>query len=252
MKKTVIISVFALCAIAGSFFLYVQDNHKSHLAHTVMISGRPYQPLDGLRIYFGHIGYGGHISVKTFVHHRFPMPVLVNLSRIRFDAPGTPEFEMEPELQYFHPKGGGQYGVKTLYDASLHPYKEVLPKSKMIFTFGNKFALTAELKENYVENLKAQFVKNPEWILEVARYNNVTVVVTHIRPEMCPHAEVHDVSLLPWPRKPKASEVVDFEQMNICYEHPDGWFYFIASQFFASYEDVQNYERFLNGLDQAQ
>lgn len=247
MKKTVVIFVLLLCTAATSIFLYKKSEQKSQPAHTVTLHGRPYQPLDTLRKYFGHIGWGGKMSVRDFVQQKFGEQVLSNLHRIRFDAPDTPEFEIEPELQYFHPKGGGKYGIKSFY-TSFHPHivaKEVLPESKMYFTFGNKRKLSEELKQNYIEILKANLVHNPENVMKITSDYHVTAIVTHIQPDMCPEAEIHDVSLLPWPQKPNSVEAVTFDQMEMCYKHPDGWFYFITTQFNANHKDVQNYNNLI-------
>jgi hypothetical protein len=255
MKKISAIFVLLLCVVgvgmflhSNGLFLHEKGTQKSHVAHTVIVHDRPYQSLDNLRKYFGIIGWGGITPVKTFLEQKFGDQILNNLHRIRFDAPGTPEIEIEPDLQYFHPKGGGRYGIKYFYTA-LYSHavdKEVLPKSKFHYTFGNKIKWTEEWKKSFLRVLERYKITNVNAIA-FAFDTQVTVVVTYVQPKMCPNAEEHDVSLLPWPRRPQDNQVVEFEAIGKCYKHPEGWYYFITGAFFATDPNyIKSYEKYLN------
>ena len=242
MKKTAIILVFVLCAIAGSFFLYKKDDQKSHAAHTVTLHARPYQPLDGIRKYFGIIEWAGTVPIGTFVRYRFGDDVLGNLERIRFDTPGSSEYEDDPTVQYYHPKGGGAYGARVLPVETLS--KEVHSEAKIYYTFGNRSKTSLDDIRQKWQKRGIENEQSMEYILN----STVTAVVTHIREEMCPNAEIHPVSNLPWPMRPKEGEVIRFSSMGICYQHPDGWFYFIFPAYSPSFRDGIQYEKSLKSF----
>tara|TARA_R110002124_G_scaffold123944_1_gene282871 strand:- start:450 stop:1199 length:750 start_codon:yes stop_codon:yes gene_type:complete len=245
MKKTAVILVLVCLAIAGGLFLYKKDDPKSHLAHTVMIYERPYQPLDGIRSYFSEIGWAGTVPIGTFIRHRFGDDVISNLDRIRFDLPDTEGYEVNPTVQYYHPKGGGAYGAKLF--APNTPSKEVLPESTIYYTFGNAYAISEEKFQQIAQKWQRRGVKN-EQTVKVALSTLVTAVVTQVREEMCPVAVTHPVSSLPWPQRPSQDTAIKFETMRVCYQHPDGWYYYIFPAYTPNYTDAIQHEKVLESF----
>jgi|TARA_R110002124_G_scaffold22631_5_gene85033 hypothetical protein len=223
MKKTALISVLICFAIAGGIFLYKKKEiQQSHATHTTTVYTQPYRPLGHLFEYFTGWSGAATTSLKYIVKTKFNGIAIGNIEKLRFDLPSSSEYQTGIYLQYYHPKGGRG---KNFYDIKGgFASKEVLPESKIYYTFGNRLAARKEglgVKQEEIPN------------------QDVFAIVTHVRPEMCKSSLRHDVNILPWPEKVEdPTNVITFELVAMCFQHPDGWYYYLYPAYTFSYLDV--------------
>jgi len=228
--------IIALCCVALMIVIggeaFMQSNNLSFIQSDKQWNSpkqhsqeRKHKVGDVVRDYFS-----GTTALKLLVRKRFDGDVINNIDKIRFDAPVTAEFEIDPHLQYFqpYPVGAGK------------PYKgftltEVFPESKVIYTFGNKHRRSERItKFNSVKyNVFEGDYPNQD----------VLAIVTHVRPEMCFEPKggwkAQPVNILPWPQRMENEEDI-IEIYGDCMMHPEGWLYYAHFVYVADYQDVLN------------
>lgn len=227
MKKTVVIFVLLLSTAGMGVFLYEKSEKKLQPAHTTTIYDQPYKPLGNLIEYFSGWSAASTTSLGYIVKTKFNGIAVGNLEKLRFDLPSSPEYKINPHLQYYHPHGGmGKifYDIKGGFAA-----KEVLPESNILYTFGNRLSTRKT-------GLGIQEKEIPD--------QDVFAIVTHVRPEMCSSATQHDVNILPWPKKMEVpSEIITFEHVAMCFQHPAGWYYYVWPAYVFTYIDAYENKR---------